>query len=380
MGAQAAHRRRRLPDDCPPPRCGTRSRTRRGPAPIPACSTTPRSTSGTPAPPTAASTQVIPCSEYLFLDDTACNLASINLAKFLQEDGSVRRRGLPPRVPAVDDGARDQRADGRLPEPGHRAAELGLPDARPRLRQHGHGAHAPGHPVRLPGGHRHLRRHHRRHARGGVRDLGGDGEGPGPVPRLREEPLAHAAGDAQPPARRLQRAGLRIRGAHHHARGDRPGPLPGPAARGGAPDVGPRGRPRRDARLPERPGHRAGADRHHRPGHGLRHDGHRARFRPGQVQEAGRRRLLQDHQPEHPGGAPAPWLQPVPGRRRRRLLRRARHAEGRARTSTTRASAPRASTKGGSPASRRRWPARSTSRSPSTRGPSARATSPRGSG
>jgi ribonucleoside-diphosphate reductase alpha chain len=29
-----------------------------------------------------------PCSEYCFLDDTACNLASINLMKFLKEDGS----------------------------------------------------------------------------------------------------------------------------------------------------------------------------------------------------------------------------------------------------------------------------------------------------
>lgn len=28
-----------------------------------------------------------PCSEYMFLDDTACNLASINLGKFLKEDG-----------------------------------------------------------------------------------------------------------------------------------------------------------------------------------------------------------------------------------------------------------------------------------------------------
>ena len=29
-----------------------------------------------------------PCSEYMFLDDTACNLASINLRKFQQEDGT----------------------------------------------------------------------------------------------------------------------------------------------------------------------------------------------------------------------------------------------------------------------------------------------------
>ena len=29
-----------------------------------------------------------PCSEYMFLDDTACNLASLNLVKFLNDDGS----------------------------------------------------------------------------------------------------------------------------------------------------------------------------------------------------------------------------------------------------------------------------------------------------
>ncbi len=29
-----------------------------------------------------------PCSEYMFLDDTACNLASVNLTKFLHDDGS----------------------------------------------------------------------------------------------------------------------------------------------------------------------------------------------------------------------------------------------------------------------------------------------------
>jgi ribonucleoside-diphosphate reductase alpha chain len=41
---------------------------------------------------TCASTDRInasnPCSEYMFLDDTACNLASLNLVKFLNEDGS----------------------------------------------------------------------------------------------------------------------------------------------------------------------------------------------------------------------------------------------------------------------------------------------------
>lgn len=35
-----------------------------------------------------------PCSEYMFLDDTACNLASINLMKFRREDGSFDVEGF----------------------------------------------------------------------------------------------------------------------------------------------------------------------------------------------------------------------------------------------------------------------------------------------
>ena len=34
-----------------------------------------------------------PCSEYMFLDDSACNLASLNLMKFLNEDGSIDVEG-----------------------------------------------------------------------------------------------------------------------------------------------------------------------------------------------------------------------------------------------------------------------------------------------
>ena len=35
-----------------------------------------------------------PCSEYMFLDDTACNLASINLLKFKQDDGNFNIKGF----------------------------------------------------------------------------------------------------------------------------------------------------------------------------------------------------------------------------------------------------------------------------------------------
>src|SRR4030081_1725339 len=36
---------------------------------------------------TARQNSTNPCSEYLFLDNTACNLASLNLMKFKREDG-----------------------------------------------------------------------------------------------------------------------------------------------------------------------------------------------------------------------------------------------------------------------------------------------------
>ena len=79
-------------------------------------------------------------------------------------------------------------------------------------------------------------------------------------------------------------------------------------------------------------GHRA--DRHDRPGHGLRHDRHRARFRAGQVQEARRRRLLQDHQPCRSGSAAHARLFGKPDRRDRGLCRRPRQHQPGARRST----------------------------------------------
>ena len=35
-----------------------------------------------------------PCSEYMFLDDSACNLASINLMKFVKDDGEFDVDGV----------------------------------------------------------------------------------------------------------------------------------------------------------------------------------------------------------------------------------------------------------------------------------------------
>ena len=59
-----------------------------------------------------------PCSEYMHLDNSACNLASLNLMKFVDDERRLRRRRLPPRGRHRDHGA------------GHRRRQLELSDAR----------------------------------------------------------------------------------------------------------------------------------------------------------------------------------------------------------------------------------------------------------
>ena len=76
-----------------------------------------------------------PCSEYMHLDNSACNLASINLLKYLDEDGTfdvarlrAHRRGDVHR-------AGDPRRQRRLPDRADRRDEPAVPPARPRLRE-----------------------------------------------------------------------------------------------------------------------------------------------------------------------------------------------------------------------------------------------------
>jgi hypothetical protein len=169
-----------------------------------------------------------------------------------------------------------------------------------------------------------------------LRHLGRDGASElGPFPATSQEPRAHAARHPQPPPRRLWRAGPRATKASRSRRCRSTREVPDrllEAARG----LGPR------AQLGEKHGFRNAqttvhrADRHDRPRHGLRHHRHRARLRAGEVQEARRRRLLQDHQPEPCPRRCARSATRGADRRDRRLRRRPRHAEGRARASTTR--------------------------------------------
>ncbi len=146
------------------------------------------------------------------------------------------------------------------------------------------------------------------------------------LPGLRAQRRRHAARDPQPSPRRLRPQG-RLREARHRAGAARCRLVPRrPADRGGQARLGQRHRARPGARLPQRAGDRDRADRHHRPGDGLRHHRHRARLRAGEVQEAGRRRLLQDHQPGRAGGAAHAGLRRGRDRRDRSLCGGPRHA------------------------------------------------------
>ena len=88
---------------------------------------------------------------------------------------------------------------------------------------------------------------------------------------------------------------------------------------------------RRHERLPQRAGLGARADRDHRLHDGLRHDRHRAGLLAGEVQEARRRRLDADRQPDDPAGAAQARLRRGAGRGDRHLHRRARPRDRRAR-------------------------------------------------
>lgn len=72
-----------------------------------------------------------PCSEYMFIDDSACNLASLNLMKFRNEDGSFNLEGFKKAIRIfiiaqeilVDNGSYPER---RIAENSHKFRPLGL--------------------------------------------------------------------------------------------------------------------------------------------------------------------------------------------------------------------------------------------------------------
>ena len=132
-----------------------------------------------------------------------------------------------------------------------------------------------------------------------------------PLRRLRPQRRGAPAGDAQAPGRQRHRP--------HASRSRTPRCTSWPPSEWAeVVDLG------ETERLPQRPGLGARPDRDHRLHDGLRHHRHRARLLAGQVQEAGRRRLDADRQPDHPARAAQDGLPARAGRGDRRLHRRAR--------------------------------------------------------
>ena len=120
--------------------------------------------------------------------------------------GAVRPRRLRACGAAVDGRARNLGADGAVPLARDRDPLLRVPHARSRLRQSRRPADVVGPVLRFrcrPPDRGLAHRHHDRHQ---LRHLGRDGGAAWRLPRLQEEPRAHAARDPQPPPRRPWRA------------------------------------------------------------------------------------------------------------------------------------------------------------------------------
>ena len=142
-----------------------------------------------------------PCSEYMFLDDSACNLASINLMKFVGDGRRVRLHRRSTRACAHDHHrAGDPGRQLELPDEGDRAEQPRLPAARPRLREPRRAADVARPAVRQRRGARLRGGDHRGDARRGLRAVGARrARSRRAVRRLREEPRAVPARHAQAP-------------------------------------------------------------------------------------------------------------------------------------------------------------------------------------
>ena len=268
-------------------------------------------------PETGRITASNPCSEYMSLDNSSCNLASLNLLKFLKDDdtfdGELFAKAVEVIITAMDISICfadfPTEAIGETTR-NYRQLGIGYANLGALLMAMGLGYDSDGGRAMaaaitsLMTG-----QSYRRSAE--LAAIVGPYNG-----------YARNADAHKRVMRKHQAANDTVR-THGHRR--RPGPQAGDAG------VGRRAEARRGQRLPQRAGLRARADRHHRLHDGLRHHRHRARLLAGEVQEARRRRLDADRQPD---GAACPAQDGLParaGRGDRRLHRRARPRDRRAR-------------------------------------------------
>ena len=89
-----------------------------------------------------------PCSEYMFLDDSACNLSSLNLMKFVGPDGQFDVEAFRHAVDTHDPGAGNHRRQRQLSDREDRREFAQLPAAGAGIRQPGRAADVVRHSVR----------------------------------------------------------------------------------------------------------------------------------------------------------------------------------------------------------------------------------------
>ena len=257
----------------------------------------------------------------MFLDDSACNLASLNLRKFQRTTGRrrrARRRGVPPR--AARPRSRRWRSSSttraypteQIAENSYAFRPLGLGFANLGALLMSRSLPYDSEPGRA-------------YAAAITALMCGEAY------RTSAQIAADATGpfagyaENETPFLRVMRKHRASRRAHRRrARPVRP-------HAGGARVVGRGDRARPEVRLPQRPDHGPRADRHDRVPDGLRHHRRRARHRDRQVQAPRRRRPPQDRQPHRPRGARASLgYTDKRGRGDHRAHRREGHDRGRA--------------------------------------------------
>ena len=168
-----------------------------------------------------------PCSEYMHLDNSACNLASLNLMKFLDADGNFDVRELPARSRDRVHRPGDRRRGVRLPDREDRRERPGLPPARARLREPRRAADGARSSLRLRPGPRMGGSHHSDHDGLGLPHQRADRGSDRTVRGLRAQRRRDAPRHAQAPRgggpdrRRARARGDALRGEAVLGRGDR---------------------------------------------------------------------------------------------------------------------------------------------------------------
>ncbi len=145
-----------------------------------------------------------PCSEYMSIDDSACNLASLNLMKFRREDGELDVEAFEHACDVDVPRPGDPRRKLVVPDAGDRAQREGVPPARPRLREPRRAADGARARVRLGRGPRLRRCDHRADDGPRVPQVGGDRGPHGLVRRLPPERCGDDRRDREAPRRRRQ--------------------------------------------------------------------------------------------------------------------------------------------------------------------------------